>query len=356
MVGALHVAIVCWLLGGTNALPDQDPDLPALLQRARAEYRSGHFPAAETFFLAALRTMEHSDPAERAATLTALGDVYLNEDEMSKAERAYTESVAIYRQLPDQSRTALVLRNLGVLYSREQRDDDALRVLQHALKLTRVDPAAHVDLTAQVLNSIGMVYYRQSKNSKAETYFKQALQMVSASGVPFDTPELLNNLGAVYLSKHQFQKAEDLLQQALKITEMDFGPSHPDLTFTLTVLGALYTETGKYAAAEEQYQRALNILEPDKLALAARIAQVLHGLSAMYIKAGRKTEGEATLLRATVIARTNLSQNVDMASILEDYSAMLRKQGKTEEAEELRVEARRARMSAGLIVNAHNSF
>jgi hypothetical protein len=35
--------------------------------------------------------MEQGDPAERAATLTALGDVYLNEDEMSKAERAYAD-------------------------------------------------------------------------------------------------------------------------------------------------------------------------------------------------------------------------------------------------------------------------
>src|ERR1700730_9264718 len=108
MAGVLHVAIVCWLLGGTNALPAENPDLPALLQRARAEYRSGHFPAAEAFYLDALRSIEPSDPAERAETLTALGGVYLNEDEIFKAERAYSESVAIYRKLRDKSRTALV--------------------------------------------------------------------------------------------------------------------------------------------------------------------------------------------------------------------------------------------------------
>jgi tetratricopeptide (TPR) repeat protein len=321
-----------------------------------AEYRSGHFSGAEKLLLAALSTIEKTDPAERAATLIGLGDVYLNEDEMSKAERAYSESAAIYRRLSDKSRTALALRNLGILYSRERRDDEALRALRQALQLARVDSAEHVDLMVGVLNGMGMAYFLQGNNSKAENLFKQALKMVSDSGVSFDTSEPLNNLGAVYLAKHQFQKAEDFLQQALKITEMSAGPFHPDLTFTLTALGALYAETERYAAAEEQYQRALTILEPDELALETRIARVLYGLSAVYIKAGRKDEGENALLRAAAIARNNLSQSADMAAILEDYSAMLRKQGKTEDAEELRVEARRARVSNGLVTSAHNPF
>jgi len=28
MAGSLHVAIVCWLVGGTNALPAENPGLP----------------------------------------------------------------------------------------------------------------------------------------------------------------------------------------------------------------------------------------------------------------------------------------------------------------------------------------
>ena len=357
MAGALHVVIVCWLLGGTNALPAENPDLPALLQRAHAEYRSGHFTVAEKLLLDALSTIEKTDQAERAATLITLGDVYLNEDEMPKAERAYSESAAIYRRLSDKSRTALALRNLGILYSRARRDDEALRALHQALKLAQANPADdRVDLKAGVLNALGMAYFLQGNNSKAESFFKQALKMVSDSGVPFDTSEPLNNLGAVYLAKHQFKKAEDFLQQALKITETNAGPCHPDLTFTLTALGALYAETGRYAAAEEQYQRALKILEPDKLALETRIARVLYGLSAVYIKADRKAEGENALLRAAAIARNNLSQRADMAAILEDYSAMLRKQGNIEDAEELRVEARRARVSNSLVTNANNPF
>jgi hypothetical protein len=45
-----------------------------------------------------------------------------------------------------------------------------------------------------------------------------------------------------------------------------------------------------------------------------------------------------------------------MAGILEDYSASLNDQGKRKEAEELRVEAKRARVAAGLVVTAHQPF
>jgi hypothetical protein len=43
-----------------------------------------------------------------------------------------------------------------------------------------------------------------------------------------------------------------------------------------------------------------------------------------------------------------------MASIVEDYSVVLKSQGKTSEAEELRVQAKRARSAAGLVIPARS--
>jgi hypothetical protein len=45
-----------------------------------------------------------------------------------------------------------------------------------------------------------------------------------------------------------------------------------------------------------------------------------------------------------------------LVEILEDYSASLKRQGRTKEAEELRVEAKRARVKAGLVINALSPF
>jgi len=354
MCRAAYLILLCSIISPANAAPIQNEDRLNLLLQGRAEYRSGHYEAAETFFIAALRSIQRTDERQYAATLVELGDVYLNEEQLSNAERVYVQSLGIYQRLSDKKRTALIFRNLGTVYSLERRDDDALWALNRAFKLAGGTSVSGASFTAQLLNSLGIAYYRQGNNDKAEAFFNQALRMVSGSGIQFDTAELLNYLGAVYSAKHQYQKAEYFLQQAMTMTESRVGPLHPELTFTLTALGALYTETGRYAEAEDQYQQALKILEPDKLVLATRIARVLQALSVTYAKAGRKAEAEAALLRATVIARSNLSQHLDMAAIIEDYSAILRKEGKTKEAEELRVEAKRARVTADLVINVHN--
>ena len=356
MLRSLCAVMLCCALVETNAMASENPGYVNLLLRGRAEYHDGRFLAAEPLYLAALRALQPGDQTERAATLAELGDVYVNQDEVSKAERVYAESLAIYERLSSKNSVALLLSFLAGIYSLEGRDDDALRLLQRALKLSKTNPPASASLTAQVLNCLGIVYYRQGKTSKAETVFNEALQLISTLEAGFDTAQLLNNLGTVYYTMHKFQKAEDRFQQALKITETKLGLVHPDLTFTLTGLGVLYTQTGRYAEAEAQYQRALKILEPGGADFETKIARLLYALSGMYTKTGRKSEAAAALGEASSIARRNLGKQQGMAGIVEDYSTILKAQGKTTEAEELRVEAKRARVSAGLVINAHNPF
>ena len=84
--------------------------------------------------------------------------------------------------------------------------------------------------------------------------------------------------------------------------------------------------------------------------------RILYALSTTYVKVGRRTEAEALLAEAAVLARQHLGQHPDMAKIVEDYSTLLSNSGKTKEANELRGEAKRARVSNGLVINAHNPF
>src|SRR5262249_15406067 len=159
--------------------------------------------AAETSFLNALRTLEPNDHRGRAETLTALGNVYANEDELSKAEKVYTEALTIYKRLADERQIALLLRHVAAMYSLERRDDDALRLLQQALKLTKTNHDA--DIEVEVLNILGVVYYRQGKNGKAAGAFNQALGIASDTGVRVDLGELLNNLGNAYEADHKYK-------------------------------------------------------------------------------------------------------------------------------------------------------
>ena len=144
------------------------------------------------------------------------------------------------------------------------------------------------------------------------------------------------------------------MSRALALTEARVGLNHPDLIFTLSALGVLYTGTGRYDDAVAQFQRALKIVEPQAEDFDTRIARLLHGMATAHRKAGRLNEAADELAKATVIARRNLEPHPDMVQIIEDYSSMLKSQGKPKEAEELRAEARRTRVKSSLVINTHN--
>jgi tetratricopeptide (TPR) repeat protein len=285
-----------------------------------------------------------------------LGNVYVNEDKLQDAEQVYRESLRIHKKAGDRTQLVVLLRNLASVYSLQARYDEALRVLQDALKIAKASPPLEPMISSAVINSIGVVHYRQGKVSKAEKMFNEAVQFLPESGTLFDRADLLNNLGTVYHAKRQFEKAEEFLINALKIIEGQIGLRHPDLTFSLSALGVLYHDWRKYRESEAQYRRALSILEGQEGIFDTRIARLLHSLSRTYQADGRKADAAAALSQANDIARRKAKEHPDMALIMEAYAETLKREGKAKEAEQLRVEARRVRTAAGLVVTAHTPF
>jgi tetratricopeptide (TPR) repeat protein len=358
----LFFIALCLVLTRHADAEAQSQDSMRLIQEGRREYLEGQYANAEKLFLNALRVLDRNDENQRALVLAELGDTYLSLDSLFESERAYTASLAIYRRLAKTNDEqagdgfAIVLRNLGAVYSLERRDADALRVFREALTLMERKGPRYAAAKAQVLNGIGIVYYRQGKNNKAEEFFNKALEAVSGSDIAFDSSEILNNLGTVYHAKGNFQKAEDFLLRALQIAENRFGYAHPELIFTLSELALFCSDAKRYTEAEGYLQRALKILRPRGPQFDTRVARLLHALGAMYIKAGRPDDAELALVEAAAIARRNLGEHPDLAPIVEAYSAVLKKHGRTKEAEDLRVEAKQARVRSAVVIHALSGF
>jgi tetratricopeptide (TPR) repeat protein len=324
-----------------------------LLQQAQSEYMSGHFAVAEGLFVDALGQLPQSDVRQRAKTLGDLGNVYTEQEAFSKAERAYSESLSLSEQLSDSSNSALMLQNLGVLYSLEGRNDEALLFVSRARQLAQSALPNDPNTKAQVLVGFGIVQYHRNNTREAEKAFNEALEIVRASNVPFDTSVLLNNLGAVYLQQHKLKLAEDVLMRALQIKEADNSTVDRDLTPELNMLGAVYVATGKFEEAEKQYNRSLKILESRRSDSAPAIARVLHSLSKAYSKLNRQSESEAALREAAKIAQDKLNKDFEMAQILEDYSRLLERHGQKQEAANLLAQIKLARATADLVVRPH---
>jgi tetratricopeptide (TPR) repeat protein len=323
-------------------------------EKARVEYSNGRFAQSEALYLSALSTLKSGDESGRAQMLTELGDVYVNTDELTKAERAYSEALAIYQKLSNKRRSALLLRDLGAVYSLEHRSDEALSLLQRALKEANQVPQPDPVLTEHILNSLGMEYFRRGNLQKAEQFLNQAMKTLPDGDGHYETADTLNNLAAIYHARRQYSKAEEYLSRAFKITEQQIGPAHPDMSFMLSSMAMLYSNTRQYDKAEQYYVRALKIVEGNPV-FETRTARLLQGLSRNYAAAGRTSESEAALFKAAEIARRHLSQHSDMADILNAYASTLTKGGRKQEAEELRAEVRRARITEDMVIKAHSS-
>ena len=130
--------VVCCSLIASLAMADNS-DYLNFLERGRSQYRDGKLAEAEASLIAAIKTLERSDYSARAVALKELGDVYVVEDKLVKAEQVYGESLKLSEKLADRNRVPLLLRHLGAVYSLEGREDEALQVLQRALKLAKTN-------------------------------------------------------------------------------------------------------------------------------------------------------------------------------------------------------------------------
>ena len=342
-------------LGQSDVGEAQTRSYQAAIREGRTEYDSGHFANAERLFREALAQLTEHDESQRARILADLGSVYEKQEAFSKAEKAYSESLSISKRLGNKDDCALILHYLGMLYSRQGRGDDAVRLLNQAQDYIKSNPNPDARITAEVLNGMGVVLYRRGSNDKAATYLNRALQAGSSPGIEFDIAGIFNNLGAVYIAQHNYRQAEEILKRTLSMKEAKFGLLHPNLTPTLNLLALAYTETRRLSEAEDLYHRSLKILEPQGSSFALRIAETLHGLSEVYLKANRTAESAAVLGQAAEIAQRHLNEEPEMVVVAEEYSRVLKAQGKVKEAEELHVAASRARTIAGLVVKG-NSF
>jgi tetratricopeptide (TPR) repeat protein len=326
---------------------------------AEAEYRAGRFTSAE----ASLRTaragaVQAGDNEGVAAIDIDLGDVYTVEERLGEAAQAYGRGLALFRNIGNREfDIAGALTKLGTVYSLQDRQDDALKVLDQAARLPVLRAAANNKdvqlLNAEIANRKGIVFLRQDKVNKAMDFFQQATRTRAALGITggLDHAQTLTNVGMIHLKRHRYTQAEQSFVQSLAIREPILGTSHAELTFTLVSLGEVYFQTGRYAESMAQYERSLAILRATTPRLNGRIARILQLVSENYLKQGNKTAAEHALADAVELARhTNLNDDVGLSDIFDSYANLLKQLRRPDEARQMHDEAERIRAAKALTI------
>lgn len=198
------------------------------------------------------------DKLEVARTASNLGTLYRRDGRVEDAEKMYQRALDLVTNVRglDDPATATCLHNLGELYEYEHRYADAELALESARKIREKHVPDSAEL-AQTLSNLGLLYARRGELARAEPFFDRAMSIDSKLFGPKDprVADDLSNWGMLRWKRGDYKEAEAMLQKVLEIQEGALGPNDPALVPTLDGLATLYTETGRPSLATPFQER-----------------------------------------------------------------------------------------------------
>jgi tetratricopeptide (TPR) repeat protein len=180
----------------------------------------------------------------------------------------------------------------------------------------------HSPEQAAGLCNAGQAYQAMGQQRRAEDSFRRALEILPQS------PQIWVSLGQILFLRRRYAAAEAAQRKALTMYQ---DSRSPDAAIPLNDLAILYQAQLKNQQAEEALAQAVALLPAGQ-----RRARILANLGALQWKMGRKNDAESQLRSALGEMEQAVGPgHPDVGRILEDYSAVLKKTGRGDEARSL---------------------
>jgi serine phosphatase RsbU (regulator of sigma subunit)/lipopolysaccharide biosynthesis regulator YciM len=233
--------------------------------------------------------------ANDSELLNKISDAYIGLNPDSAEAYAY-KALELARKQKNKKQEVEALKNLGMAISRKGEDDEAIKIFQEGVAISKTSGERSVEgdiyrlwgnalyhqalydsaltkyLTALtifreldnkikmagVLNNIGNVYYFISR-SASESYYLQALEIYKKLNDTSGLAKQYGNLGLVYINKQDTEKAIEYSQKSLEynlIRKDKIG-----IATSYINLGYAYEQAGKFELALENVKRSLELRE-----------------------------------------------------------------------------------------------
>jgi len=280
-------------------------------------------------------------------TLNALAKLAWDRGRPRDAKEASERALVIARAKlpPDDERLGWSLYHLGDSEMFLGRSEEARRFLTEARQVFEKALGSESLPVAWCFNDLGMIYSEHEFDfEKASEHYEQALR-IKMRLLSSDHPDLAiakGNLGNNLVQLGQYADAERLLRQALSDGERSFGPDHPFTAAVVESLGELAWRRGDLVEASKLLERARRaqeaILDPSS---PYGLAQTLHTLACVRRDQERYREAEELFERALSILESSLgSDNAQTRQTRSEYAKLLRRMGRTADAEAMEARAR----------------
>lgn len=297
-----------------------------------------NFKDAETYYKKALGLLESDTDTEsnyylynKAVVLNNLGVLYTNTERFKESEETLKQALEIRQWLAKdnpkayESNVAWTLYNLADLYKKNNRPTDVEEMYKQKLKihqrLAKDNPKEYSDVT-MTLNDLAKFYKKAKRFTEAEEMYRQALeihrrQAKEYTGENTDVIIVLNRLADLYYDANRPTEAEEMYKQALEISQRlakEYPRVYgPEVAGTMRSFAMFYFDTKRPTEAEEMYKQALELYQwlhkDDPRFYEPALAMTLIELAALYYDTKQFTKAEEMYKQALEILQRKAKVN-----------------------------------------------
>ena len=265
------------------------------------------------------------EPVWKARSLNNLGSDYKTRGNFEEAEKAYTKSLEIFRQLNDSEGTADVYSNLGDLFQAQKSLDKAVAMYTESLKIK--ERLGSQEGMADLYGNLGNVFKAQKDLDQAEAMHRRSLELKETLGIQEGMAGVYSNLGNLYQERGNLDEAEKMYRRSLEIVgQLKDSEGSAD---TYNNLGSVYQSRGDLDQAEAMYKKSLDLFED--LGDPASKADVYNSLGSVFM-ARKNFDSAEEAYRQGLEVFEQLRDKEGMADAYDNLADVYEARGDTEEA------------------------
>ncbi|KAG9155000.1 hypothetical protein Leryth_012179 [Lithospermum erythrorhizon] len=190
-----------------------------------------------------------------ASVFVRLADLYFKTGKLRES-RSYCENALRIYGKPVPGTTSEEIANgmteIAAIYELFNEPEEALKLLQKALKLLEDKPGQH-NTIAGIEARIGVMFYMIGRYEDAYSSFESSVQKLRASGERKSAffGVVLNQMGLACVQLFKIDEAAELFEEARGILEKESGPDHQDTLGVYSNLAATYDALGSFCSGSK---------------------------------------------------------------------------------------------------------
>jgi tetratricopeptide (TPR) repeat protein len=208
-----------------------------------------------TLLAVAARTAKSTWASYTVTLSTVLSRFLDSHGHFDDAVALHTYAITASGELHDQVAEGRARHNLGTIYQRLGRYQEARDHLERALSLVRQvgQPATE----AFTLSDLGLVLLLVGRYDEALTYLGQALPLFELMRDFTGQGQVLNNMGLVYLRQNQLEESLEHMMRSLELFRKT--ADQPREGYALNDIGVVHQRSERYADARVFHEEALDV-------------------------------------------------------------------------------------------------